>query len=192
MSRHGCPPRSGWRTDRHPGRRASSPGSKGPKPNAIGVYLSNIVIGVASTAPAYSLAATLGYIVAVGGLGVHSPAVMIVAFLPMLFVAVGYWYLNRADPDCGTTFAWVTRSIGPNSAGSAAGRSSLPTSRDGVAGADRQQVHVPPRSATRAPSTFWLIVGSVVWIALMTWICYRGIELSARIQSVCSASRSSR
>jgi amino acid transporter len=23
----------------------------------------------------------------------------------------------------------------------------------------------------------------VVWIALMTWICYRGIELSARIQA---------
>ena len=32
---------------------------KGLKKNAIG-YLSNIVIGVASTAPAYSLAATLG------------------------------------------------------------------------------------------------------------------------------------
>ena len=37
--------------------------SKGLKTNAIG-YVSNIVIGVASTAPAYSLAATLGFIVA--------------------------------------------------------------------------------------------------------------------------------
>ena len=37
--------------------------SKGLKRNAIG-YVSNIVIGVASTAPAYSLAATLGFIVA--------------------------------------------------------------------------------------------------------------------------------
>ena len=37
---------------------------KGLKKGAIG-YLSNIVIGVASTAPAYSLAATLGFIVAV-------------------------------------------------------------------------------------------------------------------------------
>ena len=34
-------------------------GDKGLKSNAIG-YLSNLVIGVASTAPAYSLAATLG------------------------------------------------------------------------------------------------------------------------------------
>ena len=36
--------------------------------------------------------------------------------------------------------------------------------------------------ARRADSTSWLIVGAVVWIALMTWICYRGIELSARTQ----------
>jgi amino acid transporter len=34
-----------------------------------------------------------------------------------------------------------------------------------------------------APNNFWLVVGAVVWIAVMTWICYRGIELSARIQT---------
>ena len=85
---------------------------KGLKKNAIG-YLSNIVIGVASTAPAYSLAATLGFIVAVKGVGVHAPAVMLVAFIPMLLVASAYKYFNRADPDAGTTFAWVTRAFGP-------------------------------------------------------------------------------
>ena len=85
---------------------------KGLKKNAIG-YLSNIVIGVASTAPAYSLAATLGFIVAVKGVGVHAPAVMLVAFIPMLLVAAAYKYFNRADPDAGTTFAWVTRAFGP-------------------------------------------------------------------------------
>src|SRR6202161_1883747 len=84
---------------------------KGLKKNAIG-YLSNIVIGVASTAPAYSLAATLGFIVAVKGIGVHAPAVMLVAFLPMLLVAAAYKYFNRADPDAGTTLAWTTRALG--------------------------------------------------------------------------------
>ena len=29
-----------------------------------------------------------------------------------------------------------------------------------------------------------IIIAAVLWIALMTWICYRGIELSARIQQV--------
>ncbi len=68
---------------------------KGLKKGAIG-YVSNIVIGVASTAPAYSLAATLGFIVAVKGVGVHAPAVLLVAFIPMLLVALGLQILEPA------------------------------------------------------------------------------------------------
>ena len=52
------------------------------KRNAIG-YASSVVIGVASTAPGYSLAAVLGLIVAVAGVGVHAPGVLIVSFVPM-------------------------------------------------------------------------------------------------------------
>ena len=26
----------------------------------------------------------------------------------MFFVAAAYYYMNRADPDCGTSFSWVT------------------------------------------------------------------------------------
>ena len=44
----------------------TAPGAKGLKTDAIG-YISNLVIAIASTAPAYSLAATLGFIVAVKG-----------------------------------------------------------------------------------------------------------------------------
>ena len=79
-------------------RRTSAPGEKGLKADALG-YVSNVVIAVASTAPAYSLAATLGFIVAVGGVGVHAPAILIVSFVPMLFISLGYHYLNLADPD---------------------------------------------------------------------------------------------
>ena len=86
--------------------------SKGLKSNAIG-YLSNIVIGVASTAPAYSLAATLGFIVADPGVATHAPGVLLASFVPMLLIALGYRYLNKADPDSGTTFAWTTRAFGP-------------------------------------------------------------------------------
>src|ERR1035441_7875064 len=96
----------------HGAPASSQVSDKGLKKGAIG-YVSNIVIGVASTAPAYSMAATLGFIVAVKGVGVHAPAVMLVAFLPMLLVAAAYQYFNRADPDAGTTFAWTTRAFGP-------------------------------------------------------------------------------
>src|SRR3977135_4035676 len=74
------------------------------KEGALG-YLSNVVIGVASTAPAYSLPAALGFTAPVPGVGVHAPAVLLVSFIPMLFVAGAYRYLNKADPDPGTTFA---------------------------------------------------------------------------------------
>ena len=110
---------------RPPPPRETRP-APGLKKNAIG-YISNVVIGVASTAPGYSIAATLGFVVAVAGVGLQAPAVMLVAFVPMFCVAYAYRYMNQADPDCGTTFSWATRGLGPVAAGSAAGRSSSPT-----------------------------------------------------------------
>ena len=83
--------------------------SKGLKPE-LG-FLSTLIIGMNSTAPAYSLAAVLaGIVVAVG---LQAPASLIVSFLPMFFIAASFYYMNRADPDCGTTFTWVTRALGP-------------------------------------------------------------------------------
>src|SRR6185312_13576542 len=87
-----------------------APGEKGLKAGALG-YISNLVIGVASTAPGYSLAATLGFITAV--VAFHAPAIMLVSFVPMLLIAAAYYYMNGADPDCGTSFTWVTRAMGP-------------------------------------------------------------------------------
>jgi amino acid transporter len=158
-------------------------GEKGLKANALG-YLSNIVIGVASTAPAYSLAATLGFIVAVGGVGVHAPAVLIVAFIPMLLVSVAYRYLNRADPDAGTTFAWVTRALGPqlgwlNGWAIFVADVIVMASLSVIAST---YTYLLFGWQSGANSTTWIIIGAAVWIALMSGICYRGIELSARIQ----------
>ena len=76
-------------------------------------YVSGVVIAVASTAPGYSLAATLGFIVAVAGIGLQAPAVILLAFIPMGCIAAAYNYMNRADPDCGTTFSWVSLALGP-------------------------------------------------------------------------------
>src|SRR5437588_9431728 len=156
---------------------------KGLKKNAIG-YLSNVVNGVGSTAPAYSLAATLGFIVAVKGVGVHAPAVLLVSFVPMLLIAVGYRYLNRADPDAGTTFAWSTRALGPGLGW-----------WNGWTIVLADVIVMASLSDIAAVYTFKLfgftelggskaaiIVAAVIWIAVMTWICYRGIELSARVQ----------
>ena len=82
---------------------------KGLKPGALGL-VGSVVVGMASTAPAYSLAATLGFVVA-GGAGMKAPAIMLLAFIPMYFIAVAYKELNEAEPDCGTTFTWATRAF---------------------------------------------------------------------------------
>ncbi len=80
------------------------------KPGAIS-FLDAVVIGLASTSPAYSLAAVIGPIVAL--VGVYAPGVLLASFVPMLLIASAFYYLNRADQDCGTTFSWVTRAMGP-------------------------------------------------------------------------------
>jgi len=160
-------------------------GEKGLKKDAIG-YLSNVVIGVASTAPAYSLAVTLGFIAADEGIGTHAPGVLIASFVPMLLVALAYRYLNRADPDSGTTFAWTTRAFGP-------GMGWL----NGWAIFLADVLVMASLGDIAAIYTFKLfgwhwaehhkgaaLGGTVIWILVMTWICYRGIELSARVQQL--------
>ena len=154
---------------------------KGLKKNALG-FVSSVVIGVASTAPGYSLAAVLSLIVV--AVGFQAPAVLILAFLPMLFVAASYYYMNRADPDCGTTFSWVTRAMGPW-AGWMGGWAIIVA--DIIVMANLAQIAglytfqlFDWQSA--ADSTFAVTLVGVVWIAVMTAICVYGIELSARTQ----------
>jgi amino acid transporter len=83
---------------------------KGLASNAL-TLKDSVVIGLASTAPAYSLAATIGYVVL--EVGEFAPASILAAFVPMLFIAYAYRELNRAVPDCGTTFTWGTKAFGP-------------------------------------------------------------------------------
>jgi amino acid transporter len=158
---------------------------KGLKKGAIG-YISNIVIGVASTAPAYSLAATLGFIVVVKGVGVHAPAVLLVAFLPMLLVASAYKYFNRADPDAGTTFAWTTRAFGPSTGWLNGWAIFLSDVIVMASLADIAAIYTFQLFGFTelGESKVAIIIAAVLWIAIMTWVCYRGIELSARIQQV--------
>jgi len=87
----------------------TSPG-KGLQAGAL-TLKDSVVFGLASVAPAYSLAATLGFIVV--AVGDFSAASILVAFVPMLFTAYAYRELNRAVPDCGTTFTWGTKAFGP-------------------------------------------------------------------------------
>ena len=158
---------------------------KGLKPGALGL-VSTTVMGVASTAPAYSLAATLGFIVAVVGLG--APIVAVLAFIPILLTSIGYSELNKADPDCGTTFTWATRAFGPRT-GWAGGWAII--AADVLVMASLAQVAgqyvfllFGAHGIGENTTSGWVLLVGVVWIVAMTYICYRGIEVSAMFQRI--------
>jgi len=163
--------------------------SKGLKGGALGL-VSSIVVGVASTAPAYSLAASLGFVVATangdGIVGVKAPSIMLIAFIPMFFIAIAYQELNKAEPDCGTTFTWATRAFGTRVGwmggwGIIAADVIVMANLSQIAGAYTFSLfHLDGLAASK----FWSTVAGVIWILIMTYICYRGIEISARIQYV--------
>src|SRR6201999_1942615 len=158
---------------------------KGLKTGALGL-VSSTVMGVASTAPAYSLAATLGFIVAVVGLG--SPIVAVIAFIPIFLTSIGYSEMNKADPDCGTTFTWATRAFGPKT-GWAGGWAIV--AADVLVMASLAQVAgqyvfllFGANGIGSDATNGWVLLVGLVWLAVMTYICYRGIEVSARLQRV--------
>jgi amino acid transporter len=162
------------------------PTGKGLKGGALGL-ISSIVVGVASTAPAYSLAATLGFVViAIGGLG--APIITVLAFIPILFISYAYKELNYADPDCGTTFTWGTRAFGPKTGwfggwGIIAADVLVMASLAQIAGQYVFLLFGAGGIGSNAASTWVLLVG-ILWIVVMSAICYIGIEVSANSQKV--------
>jgi len=163
-----------------PAARAET-GEKGLKKDAIG-FSDGLTIALASTAPAYSLAAVIGSVVVI--VGFQAPAALLLSFVPMFFIAAAFYYMNRADQDCGTSFSWVTRAIGPQS-GWITGWAICVTG-----------ILVVGSLADVAAYSFFELIGAeslvesklavtvlaLALIAVMTTICVLGTELSARLQ----------
>ncbi len=70
-----------------------------------------VTIGLAATAPAYSLTGALGY--GASESGYQLPIVFILSVIPMFFVALSYKHLTTSAPDSGTVFTWGAKAIGP-------------------------------------------------------------------------------
>lgn len=156
-------------------------GRKGLKNDALGLF-SSVAMGLASAGPAYSLAATLGIIVA--GVGLQAPIVTMLAFIPMLLVAYAFRELNASNADCGTTFSWATRAFGPRTGwmggwGLIVANIIVMANLAQIAAAYGFRLVGLDRLAD---DRLWTTVAGVVWIAVLTVICYVGIEFSAAVQ----------
>ncbi|MFF9165467.1 MULTISPECIES: APC family permease [unclassified Streptomyces] len=81
-----------------------------PLRRSLGV-LDGVAIAASSTAATTSIGIGLG--VTAGVVGLHLPAIMLLAFLPVLGIAGAYARLNRVEPNAGNGYVWVGRSLSP-------------------------------------------------------------------------------
>lgn len=84
--------------------------NRGLQPNVLGTF-DTIVMAVAGSAPAYSLAATTA--VLFGAVGLAGPAALLYCAIPMLGIVLAYARLGRIDVNAGAGYSWVGRTLHP-------------------------------------------------------------------------------
>ncbi|MET9424272.1 APC family permease [Streptomyces sp. NPDC006540] len=88
--------------------RSSS--GRGLRPNVLGTF-DTVVMAVAGSAPAYSIAATTAVLGATVGLA--GPAALLYCAIPMLGIVLAFGRLGRIDVNAGAGYSWVGRTLHP-------------------------------------------------------------------------------
>lgn len=147
------------------------------------------IIGVSAVAPAYTLTSGLGPVVAEVGLQV--PAVLLIGFVPMLFVLFGYRELNAAMPDSGTSFTWATRAFGPwlgwMAGWGLVASTILVLSNLAAVAVDFLFILLAQitgdESLADLTRVLWLnLLCTGLFVAGAAWISYRGVEATKKVQ----------
>lgn len=163
---------------------------KGLSGGSVGM-LGSVTLGVASVAPAYTLTATLGIVAA--AVGLQMPAIFVAGFIPMFLTAYGYRELNRSIPDCGTSFTWATKAFGPYVGWMCGWGAVLATVivLSNLAGVAVSFFYLfiarltgVEAIAELSSNTLVNVVTCLAFIAGSTWIAYRGISTTERLQIV--------
>ncbi|MFC9283117.1 APC family permease [Streptomyces collinus] len=84
--------------------------SRGLQANVLGTF-DTVVMAVAGSAPAYSIAATTA--VLFGTVGLAGPAALLYCAIPMLGIALAFSRLSRIDVNAGASYSWVGRTLHP-------------------------------------------------------------------------------
>ena len=140
------------------------------------------VIGLASTAPLFSLAATLGYVVL--AVGAQAPIAFIIAFVPMMFTAFAYRELNSAIPDCGTVFTWAAKAFGPRTgwfSGWALAVAGIFVMANLAEISAVYVLHLVGDGSLAENRVVVVSLGAAT-IAAMTYVSMRGVELGEKVQ----------
>jgi amino acid transporter len=92
---------------------AQSPGHPDRSLRAGALRIGDVVVmAMASSGPTQSIAVTLAALLA----AVHYAAFLpiLICFIPMLGIAIGYQRLNAWQPSAGATYSWVGRALNPH------------------------------------------------------------------------------
>ncbi|MFF7456574.1 APC family permease [Kitasatospora sp. NPDC008115] len=153
--------------------------------------LDGAAIAASSTAATSSIGIGLGLMA--GVVGLHLPAIMLLAFLPVLAIAGGYGRLNAAEPDAGSSYRWVGRTLNPwlgfltgwvNTVGTVVFMAYTTT----VTGSSIVQLlglaHVRSVAGVRldADSTVQCTLIGLVVLVGAALVAVRGLDLAARLQ----------
>ena len=149
------------------------------------------VVAVSSVAPAYTLAATMAVLFLTVGIGYAGPAVIWIAFVPVLFIAISYFHLNRRDPSAGASYSWLSKLVSPyvgwfNGWVQVALSVLFCISAPILAGQYTLQLLHQWNwiSASTASSVGTAAVVAGIWLAIITFICIWGIRWTTNFQWV--------
>ncbi len=146
----------------------------------------SVVMGVAGTAPSFSISATMATLI--GAVGILAPASLLYCGFIMFGITFAYLHLNRVEANAGASYAWVSR-VFNRTLGFFAGWTLLVASALFMVSAT-----IPAGNATlllfrpdlvddQAAVTFV----SLGWLVLVSAVVIRGIAITAAVQAVMTA-----
>lgn len=144
------------------------------------------VMGVAGTAPSYSIAATTATLI--GAVGILAPASLLYCGLIMFGITFAYVHLNRMEANAGATYAWVTR-VFNHTLGFFAGWTVLVSSALFMvsatipAAASTVILIAPEQVADRVVVT----AVAALWLVAVSAVILRGIAITGRVQAAMTA-----
>ncbi len=143
----------------------------------------SVIMGIAGTAPAFSVAVTTATIV--GAVGTLSVGSILYCGLIMFGITLAFIHLNKISPNAGATYAWVGQVFGPTW-GFFAGWGLLVASAVFMVSAT-----IPAATATLAivapgevSNTTWVPVTAAIWLTLITAVVTRGIKHASYAQII--------
>jgi len=150
--------------------------------NVLGLFES-AVMGLAGSAPAYSIAASTALLV--GAVGLAGPASLLYCGIAMFGIVFAFNYLGRTESNSGATYAWVRRGLHP-ALGYVAGWSVLMCSSIFMVAATLPagSSFLGLFSEKLANSKGWVTLFGTLFFLLMVAAVAFGVTITARVQVI--------